>query len=158
MTTKLTGDWIGAIKRMGDLGENIIKNLKIATLQSAIETKDALRKHIEDQDLPWPAHTKRYAAWKARKKKSRLKWVLTGYSLDSINHKLIKDGLEAFVGMLRTGKRKDGKPAAMIAAVMEYGSTKRNIKARPLFRPTFKEMKPKIVDRYNRAIAAALKG
>lgn len=157
MTTKLTGDWNGALKKMDGLNEAILKNLKTATLQSSIETRDTLKKHIEDQDLPWPAHTKQYAKYKARKKKSNLKWVLTGYSLDSMTYKILKNGLEAFVGMLRTGKRKDGKPAELIGKVMEYGSVARGIKARPLFRPTWKEMKPKIQDRYKRALAAALK-
>lgn len=158
MTSKLTGDWNQALKKMDGLNEAILKNLKTATLQSAIQTKDTLRKHIEDQDLPWPDHKKRYANWKKRKKKSLLKWVLTGYSLESMTYKLLEDGLSAFVGMLRTGKRKDGKPPTLIGSVMEYGSVARGIKARPLFRPTWKEMKPKIQDRYKRALAAALKG
>jgi len=76
--------------------------------------------------------------------------------MQSITTELAGDRLSAFVGVLRSGKRKDGEPPVLIAEIHEFGSHARNITARPLFRPTFKEVQPDVERGYKKAIREAL--
>ena len=153
-----TGDWKEALKRMDNLSANIKKNIQLATLQNSLVVVKALKLHIENQDLGWAKLNPAYLKYKIRKGRSRLTLVSTSTLLNSITYELKNDGLESFVGVLRKGKRKDGKPPTLIAAVMEYGSAARGIPARPLFRPTFKELLPKFQARYKKALKAAIEG
>lgn len=49
------------------------------------------------------------------------------------------DATEAKVGWFESARTEDGKPVAGIAAVQEFGSTKRSIPPRPFFRTTAEE-------------------
>lgn len=154
--SELTGPWDKVIYRVKNLNEQMKPHLAKATAKSAMMVEAALVKHIQSQDLGWHALNKAYLKWKIRNKLSDKIWIATSTLINSVTHKIADGGLEAFVGVLRTAKSADGKNQVLIASVLEFGSAKRNIKPRPLFRPTFQEMKPKIIENYDKAVRKAL--
>lgn len=151
----LYGDWEKALKVFSKFGDVVLDGARLGMKQGALMTEAALVGHIEKQDLGWRELSKSYAAYKKRKNLSNLTWVATSTTLNSITTDIQKDS--AFVGVLRTAPGKDGN-AVNIAATIEYGSEKRNIKARPLFRPTWQEMEPKVNERIMKGAEKALKG
>lgn len=154
--SELTGSW----KKASYVVENLDKLIKAplikATAKNALLVEAALVKHIQNQDLGWAALNPAYKKFKEKKKLSSHILIATSTLLNSVTTQIIEGGMAAFVGVLRTAKGKGGRKEVMIAAVHEYGSAKRNIDARPLFRPTFKEMKPIILENYKKALEKAL--
>lgn len=154
--SELTGNWKRAKYVIDNLDKIAKEPLKRATQKSALQVEATLVKHIQNQDLGWKGLNPAYKKYKERKKLSNQIWIATSVTINSITTKILNKGLSAFVGVLRTAKSKDGTSEVLIAKVHEYGSTARNIPARPLFRPTFKEMKPQIIKNYQKALEKAL--
>jgi len=151
------GQWDKVHDDLNNLADRISKQLKLATAQNVEVTKSALVKHIQNQDLKWKKLNPKYKAWKKKKGLSTATLISTSELMQSMTTKIASDKLSAFVGVLRSGKRKDGEKPVLIAAVHEFGSKKRKIPKRPLFQPTFSETKDQAVNRYKQAIFKALK-
>lgn len=113
-------------------------------LQGAYIIEEGLVGHIERQDLGWKALDPAYKTWKERKKLSNQIWIATSTLLNSITVQVEKDGEEITVGANRKAPGKDGEDPVLVARVHEFGSTKRGIDERPLFRPTYREKFPEI--------------
>lgn len=154
MSSKLTGDWKGAQKKLSELDDSLSENLKIALLQNAEMVRTKLVQHIENQDLGWAKLDDDYLERKKRAGLSQHKLIATSTLMNSITVHQVNDE-SAFVGVLRTAPSQGGDQV-MIGSVMEYGSPARNIPARPLFGPTFKEAKPEIEERFRKAIEKSL--
>ena len=153
MSATLTGDWKGIERKLASLGSDLDDALEVATEQNAQETRTALVMHIQNQDLGWTELDPAYVRAKESKSLSNQTLIATGTLLSSITvYK--KDKFSAFVGALRSAGSRNA--TWFIAPIMEFGSPKRNIPARPLFRPTFKEMKRKMIERYEKAIEKVL--
>lgn len=149
---ELTGPWKEFEGDLFGLKANLLSRLKLATIQSAEVTKRGVVKHLQKQDLGWKKLNDKYREWKRKKGLSTATLISTSQMMQSITIQEAADKMSAFVGVLRSGKRKDGEKPALIAAIHEYGSSARHIEARPLFRPTLKEAKPEIAKRYREAL------
>lgn len=149
---QLTGPWREYESDLLRLKIALLSRLKLATLQSSEVTKRGLVKHLQKQDLGWKKLNDKYREWKRKKGLSTATLISTSQMMQSITTQEAPDKMSAFVGVLRSGKRKDGEKPALIAAIHEYGSSARHIDARPLFRPTLKEVRPEIIKRYRKAL------
>ena len=137
MTMKKTGDWKAATL----LAMNLKKDLKAAQEMSlkrfAVKGEAIAIGHIENQDLNWEQLDPKYKAAKERQGYSDKIYVRTSTYFQNITS-WVTDG-KALVGVKRTVKNEDGESVANIAKILEYGSKARNLKARPLWRPSWKE-------------------
>lgn len=156
MTAKLEGDWTKVSKLLSSLDTQLRDKIKVGVHQAALETEKTLVLHIKNQDLKWAELKDSYLKRKIKKGQSNQIYIATSTLLNSITNVLTDEGFEAFVGVLRKGKSRKGVPGVLIAAVLEYGSPKRNILSRPLFAPTWVEMKPKFIKRMEKAVEEAL--
>lgn len=143
--SRLEGDWKAL--------ENIAKNFKSSNsvvrsaaktgiVQSAMLLEREIKQHLYKQDLPHQRLNAAYLAYKVRSGLSQQTLIATGTMARSITHEIKDRGLSAFIGLLR---KTGGEGQVLIGAVMEYGSKKRNIPARPFITPTFAENKDEIV-------------
>lgn len=154
--SQLTGPWKATERELRQIRAALLGRLRVATRQNAEMTRKGLVKHIQNQDLGWAKLKPTYLAYKKKKGLSTATLIATSQLMQSITTDLGHDKLSAFVGVLRSAKRKDGEKPEQIAAIHEYGSPRRKIPARPLFGPTMKEQQPHIVKRYRNAIDDAL--
>lgn len=154
--SRLDGPWKDVEQDLNGLGMRINARVQLATAQNAEVVRKVLVKHIQNQDLPWKKLNTAYLERKKKKRLSTAILIATSEFMQSITTQISSDKLSAFVGVLRSGKRKDGEPAVLVAEIHEFGSKARNIPARPLFRPTFAEIKPEVADSYKAAINEAL--
>lgn len=145
--TQMFGDWDAAEKFLSKLADHIEDTIKLTNIQNARDVEAALVSHIQHQDLGWPALDPIYKRQKKQKGLSTNIMIATSTLMNSITIKVIDDGAEVFVGVLRKTRAKNGSPAVLIAAVHEFGSSKRSIPPRPLFRPTLTEKKEVMVKR-----------
>lgn len=154
--SKLEGNWQAVLKKMDKIGDDVLEAAKLALHQNALVLERTIVKHFERQDLGWPKLNPAYKKYKTKRGLSNQVLIATSTLMQSITTQLSADGTEAFVGVLRTAPRKDGKKPVMIAAVHEYGSTKRKIKKRPFLEPSFKEKQQEFAKRYETKISEAL--
>lgn len=153
---EMTGPWQATERELLQMRASLLSRLGLATRQNAVMTRKGLVKHIQNQDLGWTKLKPAYLAYKKKKGLSTATLIATSQLMQSITTDISGDKLSAFVGVLRSSRRKDGEAPEQIAAIHEYGSPRRNIPARPLFQPTIKEEKQHIVERYRGAITEAL--
>ena len=154
--SEMNGPWRDLEKDLNGFGLKLTSRLQLATLQNAELVRKVLVKHLQNQDLSWKPLSPAYLASKKRRHLSTATLIATSQLMQSITTELAGDRLSAFVGVLRSGKRKDGEPPVLIAEIHEFGSHARNITARPLFRPTFKEVQPDIENGYKKAVREVL--
>ena len=155
--SELNGDWKKVESVIRNFDKIVYEPLVKATAKNAQMVEATLVQHIQNQALNWKPLSAAYEKYKKNKGLSNQIYIATSTLMNSITHAIRDGGLTAFIGVLRTARGPSGESEVMIGKVMEYGSAKRNIPARPLFRPTFKEMKPKIINNYKKALRAALK-
>nr|BDD48157.1 hypothetical protein 1 [bacterium] len=155
--SQLTGEWKGFENDLVRLKTTLLTKLKLATVQNAEITKKSVVKHLQNQDLGWDKLSKKYLARKKKQGLSTATLIATSQLMQSITTQASSNKMSAFVGVLRTAKRRGGGKAVLIAAIHEFGSKRRKIPARPLFRPTLQEVKPQIANRYREALNEALK-
>ena len=92
-----------------------------------------------------PALSAKYKAQKERKGFSNLTLVRTNTYRQAITFQPLKD--KVFIGVLRTSLDANGKPVVNLAQLHEFGSVRRNIPPRPLWRPLQKELQQWIKDK-----------
>lgn len=154
--SQMDGPWKELEDDLRGIGARLTANLQLTTAQNAEIVRKSLVKHIQNQDLHWAKLNPRYLESKRRRRLSTAILIATSEFMQSITTQISSDKLSAFVGVLRNAKRKDGEPGVLIAELHEFGSKARNIPARPLFRPTFAEIKPEVTDRFKAAIKEVL--
>ncbi len=154
--SEMNGPWKNLENGLNGFGLKLTSRLQLATLQNAETVRKVLVKHLQNQDLSWKPLDPAYLASKKKRGLSTATLIATSQLMQSITTELSGDRLSAFVGVLRSGKRNDGEPPVLIAEIHEFGSGARNIAARPLFRPTFKEVMPDVEDGYRKAVREVL--
>ena len=92
---------------------------------------------FENQDLGWKALNKDYKDHKKRKGLSTNILVSSSAYFQAITS--FTKGKRVNVGVKKAARDKEGNEIANIAAIHEFGSSKRNIPARPLWQPTLEE-------------------
>lgn len=92
-----------------------------------------------------PALTAKYKAQKEKKGFSNLTLVRTNTYRQAITFQTFKE--KVFIGVLRTSLDSNGKPVVNLAQLHEFGSVRRNIPPRPLWRPLQRELQQWIKDK-----------
>lgn len=143
-TMRMTGDWdiVGLFTQR--LGRELSASRAIALKRIALESEKIAKQHIQRQDLKWSPLNAAYLKRKLAQGMNKKILIRTSTYFQSVTGYV--EGDTALAGIKREAKDKDGKSLANIAAVHEYGSKRRNIPARPLWKPTYAEMLGKIRD------------
>ena len=112
--------------------------------QGAIEYAGNVLAAISSQKYGWAAHSAKYQKWKLRVGASLYKWVLSGDLLANIKpHSIMRGGITMWFSGISSNAMSTGafgtksKPIVDYAYSLEYGGVKKNMPARPLFRPEF---------------------
>lgn len=147
ITVKKTGDYKAVVKKFEDLPMHVQQAANIALGESASKGERIAVKHIKNQDLKWAPLSKAYLRSKTKKGLSEKKLIATSSYFQAITSIVVKG--HAFIGVKRgvyetqevdeDGKNKSIE-IANLALIMEYGSIKRNIKPRKLWKPTMLEL------------------
>lgn len=141
----LFGDWDIALKALSKLPIAVAIGTQSGKLAAAEKIQALVKKNIRangPQSIKWPDLGEKYAKNKAAKGGNpERKWYYTGTYYNNI--KVIEKGKDIYVGVPRgvRGRVNKKKPLTLgqIANILERGSAAHNIKARPLWGPTFKE-------------------
>ena len=128
LTMNITGAWAAARKAIGTKLAPLIKQ---ATLQEAMLGERIMKRYVTDAGgqgwvaplSPWTLASRRLGGpgGKRPKLKGTKPLIATGDMRNNITHKV--EGGAAFVGLMKSAKRKDGKGLVDLAAVHEFGKT-----------------------------------
>lgn len=135
--TKLVGDWLKVdhiTKKLEQLGKDTMVE---GLVKTGLFAEGTAKKHMSRQDLGWKALNKEYKESKSAKGLSTNILVATSAYFQAITS--FSKGKQVNVGVKKVARDKEGNEIANIAAVHEFGSSKRNIPARPLWQPTLEE-------------------
>lgn len=133
------GNWAGAMKLVSGLSGSIDNSLQKSLKQVGLKGESVVIKHIQAQDLGWKPLSIAYKRRKERQGYSNKILIRTSTLLQNIKSDVVSKS-EVFVGVNRQVRDAEGNSVADIATIMEYGSIAKNIPARPLWRPTHKEL------------------
>lgn len=144
---ELFGDW----KKV----ENLVNKLEGAVAAGAILGRESasrkiynlVRKKIRENggNTNWPSYSEKYQKWKnevsTNRANSFYRLTNTYYKNISIWHEGMKSyiGLKPHIKVVSITGKKKSITLHQVAQILEYGSTKNNIKPRPLWGPTYKE-------------------
>lgn len=148
MPVKRTGDFGKANKLLSNFVENVTKAEKNILAKVALKAEQLAVERIKSQPSEWkrlnPAYLKRKLGIaggrlrkdgkKDRRFKNKSEKILIASStyINSITSN-VSSSLVAYAGVPKSARYEDGQSVAKIAAVHEYGSTKKNIPARPVW-------------------------
>jgi hypothetical protein len=131
------GAW-GAVSRLiKNIDTDMSRAKDISLKRFVLYAEGKAKKHLRDQDLRWQRLSPKTLAAKVKKGGSNKILIDTSTYFQSITGWVHKD--HALVGVKREARDKKGNVIANIARVHEFGSPKRNIPARPLWKPVMKE-------------------
>ena len=138
MAVKRTGDFKKALNFFEGLNQNLIKaEKKILTIVSA-KAEELAVDRINSQPSEWKKLSPSYLEWKISKGYSEKTLIKTSTMQQSITSGTV--GLVGYAGVAKTKRNKEGESVANIAMVHEYGSTKMNIPARPVWQVVHRQM------------------
>lgn len=147
------GEWAKVRKLTRELKTDLAEVNQKSLAKLGLFAEAQAVKAIASQELPWSPLSKRHLERKIERGDSEKTLIASSTYLQSITSTVGGQGRNAmgqftkktaqstngvpkntvFVGVLRGVKNKDNEEVANIAAVLEYGSVKRNIPARPLW-------------------------
>jgi len=139
----LTGDWAKTQRIMSSMPKFISVLRKRIVQVLASRYYDALKHHLESQDLPLAPLNDWYRQWKEKHGLDSRILIATGELMDNIKIYDIAIG-KAFIGIKGGKQHKGGIDMALLALIHEYGSVERGMPARPLYRLTFEELKSQL--------------
>jgi len=144
------GNW-GEIRMVGDwqkvalLIQNMameMEKAKITSLQRfGLKMEEVVLNHISMQDMGWKPLDPKYIESKVRKGLSENILVATSDYFNAIQSWVDKDSQTTYIGVKKGKIDKDGNEIGDIAQVHEYGSMSGKIPKRPLWEPSFKDVK-----------------
>jgi hypothetical protein len=140
------GDWVSAKELLETAPAKVKKAVRLGQIQFAKLYKEALVSNIDSNGsgLGWAAVSPGYAAFKSGKGQSPTSlYDFYGYLKRNIKVHTFMGSDRVEIGIkkgVRNSMNKGSLDVSQYAAVLEMGSTIRNIQARPLFRPTFKQI------------------
>lgn len=130
------GNWNLAGNLINNL-QNDIENANKITLQRiSIFARDKAVGYMQQQNLGWQPLSEAYKEIKIRDGKSNKILIATSSYFQSITAWVWNNNV-AIAGVKKTVTNEEGEIIANIAKVHEYGSTVRNIPARPLWKPVY---------------------
>jgi len=125
-----------------NLKRDITEEMAVALKQIGLEGEGLMKKYIRDQKGNWQMPSALYLKYKQKKGLSNKTLMATTLMVQSITS--VEAYPKVFIGVKRGVKNKEGVEVANIAAVMEFGSEKRNIPARPYMAPVNEIMQEKL--------------
>ncbi len=144
MPATMFGDWGRAVRALVQARVKVRRAMETGLRQACAQTERAVVLHIQKQDLAWQALSPRYLARKVAKGLSEQIYIATSSYIQSVTSRVDAMRLIGAVGVARSAVRKDGELFEDIPATLEFGSKDGTIPPRPLWRPTFREMLPKV--------------
>ena len=142
MSVRKIGDWNLVNFATRNLSDDMQAASKIALRRIGSETEKRVVKRIVSQPSEWQPLKGQYLQRKEKEGYSNKILIQTGAMLQSITTDMQYP--RVFTGVKRGARNKEGGDLVNIAAVHEFGSQKRNIPARPMFGPIYREMIKKI--------------
>jgi hypothetical protein len=139
MSVKFTGNYDKTKSFVDNLDSSIKKGLDLSIKKVGLKAESMAVKHMRDQDLGWKPLSQRYLARTLKFNKSEKTMISTEGYWHAITTKKTDKGV--FIGVLKGEKNEDGNEIAKYAAINEFGSTARNIPARPLWQPVLSELR-----------------
>lgn len=134
---QLIGNWQGA----RNIAVSLLARCEAAqqkTLRNwSLKAETTIKKHLSSQDLNWQPLKAATLRRKIKEGKSLKILIATWQYYNSITYLIRKD--TAFVGILNGSTGDKGVSLVELAKTHEYGS--KNIPSRPLWKPSFDEMK-----------------
>ena len=138
------GDWSGA-RRLTREMKGVISDSNTRTLmQIGLITERKVIKFIQSQPGIWPALNEKYKARKIAMGESNLMLRRSGQYINNISSWVDAPVPQVFIGVKKTVTDDEGNELANIGAIMEFGSKKAGIPARPHFNPVHRVMRIKI--------------
>ncbi|MAO08126.1 MAG: hypothetical protein CL596_05370 [Alteromonas sp.] len=138
------GDWYITKNLLIQLEPAIKKGSIAGQKRAAQELKRIVRRNIRENGgkIGWPPVSEKYAKYKRKKGfDPENLYVMTGLYYRSI--KIYRDGNNISIGLKRytrhQGRTNNNLTLIKIANILENGSAVRNIKARPLWKPSYKQ-------------------
>lgn len=149
------GDWARAGTVLRGLSQNMTKAFKITVDRNGRMLQKRLVGHIDAQDLKWVP-----LAPSTVKKKGHSKiYIETGSLKNGILVRRISApsyGYSLYIGCNPWTRNKDGVKLSDIMIYLEYGTMK--IPARPLVRPTWKEVRAHVKEEMRRTLRGLVRG
>lgn len=133
------GNWDGILKMTARMPREIQQVNRKSLQKIALKTERETVLTLRNQSQGWVPLNPDYLARKIAQGKSEKILIATTTYIQSITSR--QTGNEAFAGVLRNAKSKDGEDLASIAMVHEFGSIARGIPARPLWVPVSKKIR-----------------
>lgn len=153
MGFKKIGDWNKVASLVFSISKEMERARETSLKRFGLKVEGLAKTHISTQDLNWkplsPAYRNKKLGSYGRttksgradrrftKKRSENILVATSTYFQSITSWV--HGETVYAGVRREASYADGAKVANIAAVHEFGSPSRNIPARPLWKPSYKE-------------------
>jgi len=128
--------------KKGAVREHMEKLTREAKIEVAYELLRIIKRHLEDQDLPWPPLKPEYKEAKAKAGLDTRMWIATGeLTEDGLGIWVSDDGNNVFVGFHPKLEHISGLTYSHLARIHEFGVPERGIPARPLLRPSAQELR-----------------
>jgi len=158
----LHGNWSGLTRKLENFQNDLEDTLRETIAQSGEYVESTVLGHLKNQDLNWEplklAYLQRKLRGKGKASRSLSEKILiaTGTYFQSITTYI--ERFTAFIGVKRgVAKEADGTDILNLAEVHEFGAPAANIPARPLWKPTFDECQPKILQMFKSALRQLLR-
>lgn len=137
MTMRRVGQWDVANALTSNLKRDLKRARDISLKRFVLIGEKIVLGHMAKQDLNWEPLSDKYKSWKEKKGYSNKILIRTSTYFQAITG-WVNDGT-ALIGVKRNVQNEEGEEIANIAKIHEYGSDARNIQARPLWGPSWKE-------------------
>lgn len=148
---KKVGRWDIAGLMTRNIGRDIPIELAVALKQVGLQGEKMMKKYIIEQkgesasgDYKWKELDKAYLFRKGADGYSTKTLIRTSTMVQSISSQSIYP--KVFIGVKRGVAQEDGQDVANIAAIMEFGSQKRNIPARKFIAPVGEDLQMQITE------------
>jgi len=141
ITVKRSGNWNAVRNIVPNLAPDIKRSNRLMLEMVAKKAEKLAINHINKQDLNWIPLNPEYAAWKKKTGRSAKILVAKRSYLKSIKSKVNEQGNISFAGVFKGMVNEYGMSIEKYAAIMEYGSIKRRIPVRKLWKPVMNELK-----------------
>lgn len=144
-SVELTGDW-NRLRQVLNEASPKLKSASRRTIGRQLKKIEArVLGHLDSQDLDWPELSESHARRKERQGLSPDTLRATNQMYSNITT-VQESSFEGAVGVKRGVKTNDGEEVTDIALIHEQPENDgKVIPARPLWKPTFEELKPDIV-------------
>jgi len=137
MSMRKTGNWTGISRLMGTLPQTLEDARRLSLRRWSLKAEAVAKAHMSAQDLGWTALKSKTVAAKLKKGQSELILIATSSYFQSITSWATTD--KALAGVKKGTVGKDGQIVDVVARTHEFGSSTKNIPARPLWKPTLDE-------------------